>query len=82
MTPSDRHERRAEFKPVLHLDRNLTSPLFAALTNPGPRSWSGQAVSKIASRLRASVFPPGELCPPGFLYIVTKGIALRGRRMY
>jgi len=36
----------------------------------------------LAARLRAGVFPPGELCPPGQMYVVSRGIALRGARVF
>lgn len=36
----------------------------------------------LASRLSAGVYPPGELCVPGRMYIVSRGIALRGARVF
>ena len=36
----------------------------------------------LASHLKAGVYPPGELCKPGYMYIVSRGLALRGGRVY
>lgn len=41
-----------------------------------------EMVTELASKLVSAVFPPGEKCAPGLMYIVHRGLALRGTKVY
>ena len=74
-----RLSRKMQYEVSWHINSPWLSRVWYLVDSDGSK---GEVLIELASKLKARVYPPGEPCAPGSMYIVSRGIALHNCKVH